>query len=139
MMALAGARAAADQAKEALALYRKADALRRARGLRELPGLHSGTGDCLARLGQMAEAEGEMRAEVAAFPGSVVARVRLAALYRVLGRRAQARATLLGTVAVNPEAYATVLGALHDLDDEAAAGEWARRAHALFPADPRFR
>ena len=87
----------------------------------------------------MAEAEREMRAEVEAFPGSVEARVRLAALYRILGRRAEARATLLGTVAAEAEAYATILGALQDLDDGVAAAEWGRRAHALFPDDPRFK
>jgi choline-sulfatase len=143
LMALAGARAAADQAEEGLALYRKADALRRARGLHELPGLHSGAGDCLARLGRLAEAEREMRAEVLAFPGSVEARVRLAALYRVLGRRSDARSVLLDLATANvqadPEAYATILGALQDLGDATAAGEWARRAHSLFPADPRFK
>jgi tetratricopeptide (TPR) repeat protein len=143
LMALAGARAAADQAEEGLALYRKADALRRARGLPEIPGLHSGAGDCLARLGRLAEAEREMKAEVLAFPGSVEARLRLAALYRALGRRSDARTVLLdlgsANVQADPETYAMILGALQDLDDVAAAGEWARRAHSLFPADPRFR
>jgi tetratricopeptide (TPR) repeat protein len=143
MMALAGSLAAADQAKEGLALYRKADALRRSRGLGELPGLHSGAGDCLARLGQLAEAEREMRAEVSAFPASVEARVRLAALYGALGRRAEARSVLLdlasGPVPADPETYATLVGALQDMGDGATAGEWSRRAHALFPADPRFK
>jgi choline-sulfatase len=142
MVTLAGALAVQDKAKEALALYRKADALRQSRGLSELPGLHSGAGDCLARLGRLAEAEREMRAEVSAFPGSVEARVRLAALYRVLGRRADARAVLVALAAppvqADAETYATILGALEDLEDQAAAAEWARRAHALFPSDPRF-
>jgi tetratricopeptide (TPR) repeat protein len=143
MMALADSLAAADRAREALVLYRRADALRRARGLRELPGLHSGTGDCLARLGQLPEAEREMRAEVDAFPGSVEARVRLAALFRALGRRAEARAALVGlasaAVGADAEAYATLVEALQGLDDAAAASEWSRRAHTLFPADPRFK
>jgi tetratricopeptide (TPR) repeat protein len=139
MMALAQSLAAADEAKEALALYQRADELRRARGLGELPGLHSGSGDCLARLGRLGEAEREMRAEVAAFPASVEARVRLAALYRVLGRGKEARAVLLGLVSGDAEAYAAILGALQDLEDQKAATEWAQRARALFPADPRFR
>jgi choline-sulfatase len=139
MLALAGALGAGDAAEEALALYQRADELRRARGLGELPGLHSGSGDCLARLGRLGEAEREMRAEVAAFPASVEARVRLAALYRVLGRARDARAVLLGLETGNAEAYAAILGALQDLDDAEAATEWARRARSLFPEDPRFR
>jgi arylsulfatase A-like enzyme/Flp pilus assembly protein TadD len=143
MMALAGSLAEADRAKEALDLYRKADALRRTRGLGELQGLHSGAGDCLARRGPLAAAERELRAEVDAFPASVEARVRLAALYRALGRRSEARAALVGLAAAplpaDPEAYATILGALQDLDDPAAASDWTRRAHTLFPVDPRFK
>ena len=82
-----------------------------------------------------------MKAEVAAFPASVEARVQLAALYRVLGRGQEARAVLLGLGAASPDAdaYAAILGALQDLDDASAAAEWAHRAHAAFPADPRFR
>ncbi len=141
MMTLAASLAASDQATEALALYERAEALRRTRRLGELPGLHSGAGDCLARLGRLDEAEREMRAEVAAFPASVEARVQLAALYRVLDRGPEARAVLLGLGAEEPDAdaYAAVLGALQDLEDTSAAAEWARRAHAAFPADPRFR
>jgi arylsulfatase A-like enzyme/Tfp pilus assembly protein PilF len=141
VMSLAASLAATDQTTEALALYRRAEALRHTRGLGPLPGLHSGAGDCLARLGRLAEAEREMKAEVAAFPGSVEARVQLAALYRALDRRQEARAVLLGLGAASPDAdaCAAVLGALQDLDDASAAAEWARRAHSAFPADPRFR
>ena len=129
--------------QQGLALYERAEALRRTRGLGELPGLHSGTGDCLARLGRMAEAEREMRAEVAAFSG--VGRG-AGAGWRALSRPGPTRRRRVRCCSGRPpaspdaEAYAAILGALQDLDDAAAAArEWARRAHAAFPGDPRFR
>lgn len=106
-------------------------------------GLHSGLGDCLARLGREAEAEAEFLAEIAAIPYSREARVGLALLYRSQGKDASVREILAGVVALNPHAgadeYFAVARTLAVLGDGPAAREWASRARALFPSDPRFR
>jgi choline-sulfatase len=106
-------------------------------------GLHSGLGDCYARVGREAEAEKEFRSEIDAMPYTRDGRVGLAALLRSQGRDAEARATLEGVVTANPRAgaaeYETVIRAFSVLGDAAAVRAWAARAHALFPADRRFR
>jgi hypothetical protein len=106
-------------------------------------GLHAGLADCLARLGQEAEAEREFLAEIAVIPHSREARVGLALLYRSQGRDAASRDVLAGVVTQNPRAgadeYFAVVRTLAVLGDVPAVCDWASRARALYPADPRFR
>jgi tetratricopeptide (TPR) repeat protein len=128
---------------EAVEAFRRAIAAQaRQKGL-VVRGLHAGLADCLARLGQEAEAEREFLAEVAAIPHSREARVGLALLYRSQGRDAEARTALAGVVTANPQAkadeYFVVVRTLAVLGDVPAAREWAARARGLYPADPRFR
>jgi hypothetical protein len=69
--------------------------------------------------------------------------VGLATLYRSQGRDEEARAVLGGLVsaerAPTAEHYWTVVRTLSVLGDLEAAGQWAARARARFPSDPRFR
>ncbi len=129
--------------EEAVADYQKAlEAHSRRRGI-ETRGLHAGLADCLARLGRNAEAEAEFRAEIATIPYSRDARVGLALLYRSQGRDNEAREVLAGVVSQNPRAgadeYFVVARTFAVLGDTPAAREWAARARALYPSDPRFR
>ena len=129
--------------EEALAEYRRADeARRRERGL-IVPGLHARTADCLARLGRESEAEAEFRREIEEVPYSSDGRVGLAILYRSQGRDQAARDEVAAVVTANPRAsandYWTVVRTLAGLGDVEAARQWAARARATFPADPRFR
>src|SRR5262249_4491220 len=105
--------------------------------------LHAGLADCLARRGQTAEAEREFKAELTDIPSSPEARVGLATLYRSQGRDVESREVLARLVTATPGAdastYWTVVHTLTVLGDTSAAHEWAARAHALFPRDPRFR
>jgi tetratricopeptide (TPR) repeat protein len=105
--------------------------------------LHAALGDCLARIGQTAEAEREFKTELASIPASPEARIGLATLYRSQGRDDEARATLGGLIAATPNAgadsYQTVIRTFTILDDRAAAGEWRTKARQRFPGDPRFR
>jgi arylsulfatase A-like enzyme/Tfp pilus assembly protein PilF len=105
--------------------------------------LHAGLADCLARVGRTADAEREFKAELAAVRSSPEARVGLATLYRSQGRDREAREVLAGLVDNTPQAdaatYLTVVRAFRVLGDEHAAREWAARARARFPRDPRFR
>jgi tetratricopeptide (TPR) repeat protein len=129
--------------EDAIAEYREAaEAQRRQKGL-VVRDLHSGLADCLARLGREGEAEAEFKAEVATFPHSREGRVGLAMLYRSQGRDTEIREVLGGVVTASPRAgadeYWTVVHTLTVLGDLPAAREWAGRARALFPGDPRFR
>jgi arylsulfatase A-like enzyme/Tfp pilus assembly protein PilF len=129
--------------EQAVAAYRQAiDAQRLRKGL-VVRNLHAGLADCLARLGREAEAEKEFLAEIETIPYSREGRTGLAMLYRSQGRDAAARGALEGVVTANPQAgaeeYWTVVRTFATLGDVAAAREWAGRAHALFPSDPRFR
>jgi tetratricopeptide (TPR) repeat protein len=105
--------------------------------------LHAALGDCLARTGQVAEAEREFQKEISLIPTSSEARIGLASLYRSQGRDADARAAITGLVGATPQAdanaYFTVVRTLSVLGDEPAAREWATKARALFPRDVRFR
>jgi tetratricopeptide (TPR) repeat protein len=69
-------------------------------------GLHAGLAECLARLGQEAEAEAEYREEIALVPHSREARIGLARLFRSQGRDAEARDALAGILTANPRAGA---------------------------------
>lgn len=105
--------------------------------------LHATLADCLARGGQTADAEREFKEELREIPSSPEARVGLATLYRSLGRDADSRAVLGELVPATPNAdastYAIVVRAFANLGDAEAAREWASRARARFPSDPRFR
>jgi tetratricopeptide (TPR) repeat protein len=129
--------------EEAVAEFRRvAEAQQRQKGL-VVRGVHAGIGDCLARLGREAEAEAEFKAEIAVIPYSREARVGLALLYRSQGRDAEARDVLGGVVTANPQAradeYFVIVRTLAVLGDAPAARDWAARARALYPRDPRFR
>jgi tetratricopeptide (TPR) repeat protein len=127
----------------AIRAYREAIEAQRLRKGLVIRSLHAGLGDCLARLGQEAEAEKEFRAEIEAIPYSREGRTGLALLYRSQGRDAEAREALAGVVTANPRAgadeYWVVVRTLATLGDLGAAREWAGRARGLFPADARFR
>jgi arylsulfatase A-like enzyme/cytochrome c-type biogenesis protein CcmH/NrfG len=131
------------QLEEAVAAYRRAIEAQRLRKRLVVRNLHAGLADCLARLGREAEAEKEFLAEIEAIPHSREGRMGLAMLYRSQGRDAAARGVLEGVVTANPRAgaeeYWTVVHTFATLGDLAAARDWAGRAHALFPADRRFR
>jgi arylsulfatase A-like enzyme/Tfp pilus assembly protein PilF len=128
---------------DALDAYAKAvQANRRQKGSVVLT-LHARMADCLARLGREPEAEREFLAEIEDIPWSREGRVGLGMLYRSQGRDAESRTVVEGLVASSPrpdaEAYWTVVTTLASLGDDAAAREWAARARARFPSDPRFR
>ena len=131
------------QCAQAVPAYRQAIEAQRLRKGLVVRNLHAGLADCLARLGREGEAETEFLAEVEAIPYSREGRVGLAILYRSQGRDAEARRALEGLVTGNPRAgveeYWTVVRTLGTLGDLPAAREWAGRARALFPSDPRFR
>jgi len=128
---------------EAVPAYRQAIAAQRLRKGLVVRDLHSGLADCLARLGQEAEAEKEFRAEIETIPYSRDGRTGLAMLYRSQGRDAEAREALEGVVTANPRAgadeYWTVVHTLATLGDAAAARQWSSRGRARFPSDARFR
>jgi arylsulfatase A-like enzyme/Tfp pilus assembly protein PilF len=133
----------AGRCEDALAEYRRADEVRgRRRGL-IVRGLHARMGDCLARLGRETEAESAFRREIEEVPYSSEGRVGLAILYRSLGRDEAMRDMLAGVVTANPRAganeYWTVVRTLAGLGDAPAARQWAARARARYPSDPRFR
>jgi tetratricopeptide (TPR) repeat protein len=129
--------------EEALASFRNSEAIQRRQKKTVVRSLHANMGDCLARLGRDAEAEREFRAELETLPASREGRVGLAMLYRSQGRDDEARAVLGGLVGAesppSAETYWTVVHTLSILGDAAGARQWAGRARALFPSDPRFR
>jgi tetratricopeptide (TPR) repeat protein len=129
--------------EEAVGEYRKAIELASHQKTLVVRGLHAGLADALARLGRVEEAEAEFRREIQVIPFSREGRVGLGLLLRSQGRDAEARDTLAGIVTANPRAgadeYALVARTLATLGDAAAARDWARRGHALYPQDERLR
>jgi choline-sulfatase len=130
------------QCGEAIPAFRRAiEAQQLRRGL-VVRNLHAGLADCLARLGQYAEAEKEFLAEIQMIPHSREGRTGLAILYRSQARDAEARQALEGIVSANPNAgpeeYWTVVRSFRALGDLDAARQWAARARARYPADRRF-
>jgi tetratricopeptide (TPR) repeat protein len=129
--------------EEAVGEYRKAIELASYQKTLVVRGLHAGLADALARLGRVEEAEAEFRREIQVIPFSREGRVGLGLLLRSQGRDAEARDTLAGIVTANPRAgadeYALVARTLATLGDAAAARDWARRGHALYPQDERLR
>ena len=127
---------------EAIESFRRAAAAQALQKRLVIPGLHARWGDCLARLDRAAEAESEFRAELAQIPYTREGRVGLALLLQSQGRAAEIREVLAGIVTAHPrpgpEEYWAVVRTLAVLGDRPAAGEWAARAHKLFPGDARF-
>jgi arylsulfatase A-like enzyme/Tfp pilus assembly protein PilF len=128
--------------EQAITAYRQAiEAQRLRRGL-VVRSVHAGLADCLARVGQEADAEKEFLAEIEAIPHSREGRTGLAILYRSQSRDAEARGVLEGIVTANPRAgaeeYWAVVHTFATLGDVAAAREWAGRARTRFPGDRRF-
>jgi arylsulfatase A-like enzyme/Tfp pilus assembly protein PilF len=133
----------AGRCEDAIGEYRRAaEAQAGQRGL-VVPGIRSGTADCLARLGRDAEAEREFQAEIALVPHSREGRVGLATLYRSQGRDAEARSVLEGVVSAHPRPGAdehwVVVHTARVLGDEDEARAWAARARGRYPRDARFR
>ena len=128
---------------DAIAAFRRAIEAKRAEPHAFVRNLHARLADCLARTGDNAGAEREFQAELTEMPSSPEGRVGLATLYRSQGRDAEARETLAGIVTSLPQpsadAYWTVVRAFSTLGDASAAREWAAKARATFPQDPRFR
>jgi arylsulfatase A-like enzyme/Tfp pilus assembly protein PilF len=128
---------------EALESFRNAEKANRLQKGSVVLSLHARMADCLARLGREQEAEREFLAEIQDIPWSREGRVGLGMLYRSQGRDAQSRTVVEGLVAATPkpdaQTYWTVVSTLATLGDAAAAREWAARARARFPGDPRFR
>jgi tetratricopeptide (TPR) repeat protein len=129
--------------EDALRSFGRAEAALRLSRHTVVRNLHANMGDCLARLGRLAEAEKQFQAEIETIPYTREGRVGLATLYRSQGRDEEARAVLGGLVsaerAPTAEHYWTVVRTLSVLGDLEAAGQWAARARARFPSDPRFR
>jgi tetratricopeptide (TPR) repeat protein len=127
---------------EAIEAFRRAAAAQSRQKRLVIPGLHARWGDCLARLDRAVEAENEFRVELAQIPYTREGRVGLALLLQSQGRGAEVREVLAGIVTAHPrpgaDEYWTVVRTLAVLGDRPAAGEWAARAHRLFPRDARF-
>ena len=127
---------------EAIESFQRAAAAQALQKRLVIPGLHARRGDCLARLGRTAEAEAEFRAELAQIPYTREGRVGLALVLQSQGRGAEIREVLAGIVTAHPrpgaDEYWAVVRTLAVLGDRQAAGEWAARAHRLFPQDARF-
>jgi choline-sulfatase len=128
---------------DALAAFRRAEATNARRKDSVIRDLHYNIGDCLARMGQNAEAEREFQAEIKAIPRTLKGRVGLATLYRSEGRDEEARDVLGGLLSPDSkptaDAYWTVVQTLSVLGDRPTAALWAARARSAFPSDPRFR
>jgi tetratricopeptide (TPR) repeat protein len=128
---------------EALGSFRKAEEIQKRQKRTVVRSLHANIGDCLARLGREAEAEREFRAEIEILPATREGRVGLATLYRSQRRDEEARAVLAGLVTAesppSAETYWTVVHTLSVLGDVEGARQFAGRAQARFPSDPRFR
>lgn len=127
---------------EALGSFQRAEKAKSRRKHGVIRDLHAHMGDCLAMLERFPEAEREFLREIEIIPSSHKGRTGLAMLYRALGRNEEARSVLAGLVAAEPrptaDTYWTVVETLRTLGDPAAR-EWAMRARAVFPSDPRFR
>jgi Tfp pilus assembly protein PilF len=128
---------------EALGSFRKAEEIQKRQKRTVVRSLHANIGDCLARLGREVEAEREFRAEIEILPATREGRVGLATLYRSQRRDEEARAVLAGLVTAesppSAETYWTVVHTLSVLGDVEGARQFAGRAQARFPSDPRFR
>jgi tetratricopeptide (TPR) repeat protein len=88
------------------------------------------SGDALARMNRVAEAEQAFRAELAAFPNNRDAYTKLAILYVTLDRVEDADRTLEQMFAANPTRSTAILAAetWGVLENRSAAARWKARA-----------
>ncbi|HVO50927.1 MAG TPA: sulfatase-like hydrolase/transferase [Thermoanaerobaculia bacterium] len=103
-------------------------------------GLHMLRGDVLARQGRASEAEREFLEEIRLYPDRLDARVSLSALYVSVGRREDARRTLIGLVTrqPSPESFLLAMKTFRATEDPAGEREMRLEARRRFPRDPRF-
>lgn len=128
------------QLGEALAVAERAAARIAEDGAPQVPTLASTRGDILARLGRNAEAEAAFREEIARFPRTTEAYVRLAVLLASQRRFAEIEPTLEAMVKASPTpaTYQLAAQAMADLGNNAGARDFRRRAERL-AADLRQR
>jgi tetratricopeptide (TPR) repeat protein len=109
--------------------------------------LHFHAGDTLARLGRNAEAEAELKSEIALSPDHARARSSLAMLYRSEGRDAEAERTIVEMIrhTPTPEAYALAVRLWQMFGDPQRAAsvralaerQFGSRAQSGIPRDRR--
>ncbi|HVS31857.1 MAG TPA: sulfatase-like hydrolase/transferase [Thermoanaerobaculia bacterium] len=118
---------------DALAAADRAATRIREDGAAVVPTLASTRGDILARMGRIAEAETALREEIARFPTTTDAYVRLALLYASQRRFQEITPTLEAMVKASPTpaAYALAARAMSDFGNDAGAREFQRRGAAL--------
>ena len=97
-------------------------------------------GDVLARQGRAPEAEREFLEEIRLYPDRLDARVSLSALYASVGRREDARRTLIQLVVrqPKPETFLLAMKTFRSTEDPDGEREMRREARRRFPGDPRF-
>ena len=119
---------------EALATITRA-AARVGEGAHPVPTLASTRGDILARLGRNEEAEAAFREEIANFPQTTNAYVRLALLLASEHRFNEIDPTLeaMVTASPSPATYMLAAQAMHDLGNEAGARSFRARAGVRAP------
>jgi Flp pilus assembly protein TadD len=96
---------------------------------RPLRGLHSMRGDALARLGNVAAAEGAFRDELRLYPADPEAYRGLIVLLATQGRTAEAEAAIrtFAATAPTPQTYEVIAQTLEVLGDEEGAKYWRRK------------
>jgi tetratricopeptide (TPR) repeat protein len=99
---------------------------------RPLVGVHAMRGDALARLGRNAEAESELRAEIALFPTIPDAYRSLVVLLLAENRPDDATHAVLAlaTASPKPETYRAIAEIMRGVGDEGGARYWRARAAA---------
>ena len=115
--------------RDALAVLDRATRRVTQDGARPVPGLDSTRGDVFARLGRAAEAEIAFRDEIARFPTTTVAYVRLAILLASQRRFAEIDPLLEEMVRASPQpaTYELAARAMADLGNEEGALDYRRR------------
>jgi tetratricopeptide (TPR) repeat protein len=103
-------------------------------------GLHMLRGDVLARQGRATEAEKEFLEEIRLYPERQDAHISLSALYASVGRREDARRTLIQLVSKQPtpEAFLLAMKTFRVTEDPDGEREMRREAKHRFPRDPRL-
>jgi arylsulfatase A-like enzyme/tetratricopeptide (TPR) repeat protein len=104
-------------------------------------GLHLVRGDVLARMGRHAEAEGEFREEIRAYPSAFAAWESLVLLLAAQGRAADVRKTVKALTETVPgaESYLAAARALEVVGESALAGAVRREGAARHPGETRLR
>ena len=118
---------------EALGTIERAVARVSAGGAHAVPTLSATRGDILARMGRNQEAEAAFRDEIARFPETTDAYVRLALLLAAEHRFAEIAPTLEAMVQASPRPATYYLAAreMHDLGNDEAARTFRRRGEKL--------